>query len=209
MMSQIRDANIIKAMLVDFLISKDKSGECMYGSELFYGSKKRQADFVSLNGYATAYEIKSDGDDFRRLREQLDDYVRVFDYQYLVTTNRHADKAVEILKPGEGLIIINNKANFVVKRRAKRITAQNKMDILHTIPAYFLRKYFKMGGLYKSASDVRNELAKRSLDEIVIAFRSFLKEHLNERNNYFLAEKGCITHFEDIRLLSRHIDLIV
>lgn len=205
----LTNANVLKAMLVDFLIKEKLILDCLYGSELFYGSKKRQADFIAVNGSTTAFEIKSLSDNFRKLREQLDDYKLVFDYQYVVTTKAQEINAKLLLKPNEGLIIIDNNLEFKIKRKPKKVLSQNKIEILETIPLSFLKKYFKLNSSYSSSSKIRGELCNRNLTELKEALKCFLKDRLAERNELFLAEKGMETHFEDIRLLTSKIELFL
>jgi hypothetical protein len=208
-MSGIENANIIKAMLLDFIENENLIEDCIYGNEFFYGAKKRQTDFLAVNGSTTAFEIKSKSDDYRKTREQLNDYKKVFDYQYLVTTTHHEKKAINMLRPNEGLIIIDENERFIIKRKPKRIIRHSKTEILETIPLAFLKKYFKVISSYNSASEVRSFLMIKTLPELREALRTFLKDRLTPRNKIFFEEKGTVTHFEDLKLLTRNSDQIV
>ncbi len=198
-------ANNLKALLVDYLIKEQLIRDCLFGSELFYGTKKRQADFLAVNGSITAFEIKSSSDNFRKLREQLDDYKLVFDYQYLVTTEHQLKGVRGLLKPNEGLIVVDESLNFKIKRKPRKILKQNKIEILETMPLVFLKQYFKLNSL-KKASDVRRELETYPLKKLKEALKVFLKERLITRNELFLSERGEVTHFEDIKLLTTAIE---
>lgn len=208
-MSGLRNANIIKALLIDFIENENLIENCLFGNEVFYGAKKRQADLVVVNGYITAFEIKSMSDDFRRTREQLNDYEKVFDFQYLVTTISHQAKALNVIKENEGLIIIDNDKNFIVKRKSELQVNQLKSEILHTIPFAYLRKHFKISGKVKSVSELKNILMELPIEDIKVAFRIYLKERLGPRNKVFFNEKGLTTHFEDLKLLNRRMDQIL
>ena len=52
------NAEAIKALLIDFIRDKKIIKDCIFANELFYGSKKRQADLLAINGSITAFEIK-------------------------------------------------------------------------------------------------------------------------------------------------------
>ena len=207
-MSNLGNANIIKALLIDYIEKQKLIEGCVYGNELFYGKKKRQTDLLVVNGSTTAFEIKSNSDDYRKAREQLDDYKKVFDYQYLVTTFRHKKKALQILKQSEGLILIDGNS-IIIQRMAKKIIRHDKDEILETIPASFLRKQFNVSSHFKSVTEVRKELRYKKIEELREALRLFLKQRLTPRNVLFFAEKGEATHFEDLKLLTQNTDEIV
>ena len=208
-MSKLGNANIIKALLIDFIEKENLIKDCVYGNELFYGSKKRQTDLIAVNGSTTAFEIKSESDDYRKTREQLDDYKKVFDYQYLVTTRNHEKKAVQILKANEGLIIIEDNNTITIKRKARKILRHDKEEILETIPSTFLKRQFNIKPQYKSVSEIRKHLMEKKTEELRSALRIFLKERLTPRNLIFFSEKGDTTHYEDLKLLTQNSDYIV
>lgn len=205
-MSNINNANIIKALLVDFLIEENIIEDCLFGNEVFYGFKKRQTDFLAVNGSTTAFEIKSESDDFRKLRSQLNDYKKVFDYQYLVTTRQKEKKAKSHLAYNEGLIIINDDLTISIKRKPKKILRQDKAEILETMPLSFLKRYFNLSSSKTSAA-TRSHLKSLPLSELREALKHFLKERLSNRNDLFFSERGQFTHIEDLKLLSTDINL--
>lgn len=207
-MSKLRDANFIKGLLIDFLIKENQDNECLFGTELTFGYKKRQADLLVVKKCTIAYEIKADNDDFRNIREQLDDYKKVFDYQYLVTTKHHEKKAMQTISMDEGLMIINEDFTIKIIKEPQKIENQNKEDILETMPLNYLKKHFNLPSLLKNATEIRNYLLEKKLDELKKGLRYFLIQRLTPRNNAFFAEKGSCTHFEDIKLLTRTNDQI-
>ncbi|MFA9389318.1 MAG: sce7726 family protein [Prolixibacteraceae bacterium] len=201
-MNRLNDANNIKALLIDFLIDNNQDVDFLFGSEVFFGKKKRQTDIITVNGTITAYEIKASNDDFRRVREQLDDYKKVFDYQYLVVTEEHEKKATSFLKKNEGLIVIDRNLNVMICKKASLIKKQSKAEILETIPLSFLKMQYRLPSDL-NAFNCRNILLKRRLPELKITLKNFLESRLRPRNDLFKSEKGVSTHFEDIKLLSR------
>lgn len=69
---------------------------------------RSRGDVAILNGTSTVYEIKSQYDSFERLNGQLGDYRKIFDRIYLVTTERKAASALELLEPTIGVIALRN-----------------------------------------------------------------------------------------------------
>lgn len=201
-MDRLNDANFIKALLIDFLINQDIRGGYLFGSEIFFGSKKRQTDLLTLNGTITAFEIKASNDDFRNVREQLNDYKKVFDYQFLVVTKTHEKKAKNILTPQEGLMVVDNNLDIKIVKNACLIKKQMKSEILETMPQSFLKKKYKLPKQL-SAFEAREFLLKRKLTELKDSLKLFFELRLTPRNSLFISEKGETTHFEDIKLLTK------
>ena len=194
-------ANSIKALLIDYIEDNKLIENCVYGNELFYGTKKRQTDLLAVNGYTTAFEIKSKRDDFRKIREQLDDYKKVFDFQYLVVHCSHERKAMKFLRSNEGFIVLNDNGELIIKKQPKIIVKQSKVEVLNTIPLSFLKKHFKLDRKYNTAAKVRNHLESYLLEDLKSALRAYLKYKLIPRNQAFREEKGIVTHYEDLKLL--------
>ncbi len=64
---------------------------------------KSKADFVLINGKAIVYEIKTELDNFERLKTQVDDYYKAFDHVAVVTCEKNVKqiqkKVQQIEKP--------------------------------------------------------------------------------------------------------------
>ena len=208
-MHRLNDATNIKALLIDFfLMDTSYDLEYLFGSEIMYGKNKRSSDLVLINGSVTGFEIKAENDNLTKVRSQLNDYKKVFDRQYLVVTENHLVKAFGIIKPNEGLIVVKQDGTIKVLKPSEKLTRQTKEDLLESMPLAYLKSIFKLPSLL-NAFEARRILKRRSLDEIKTAFKEFLTKILEPRNEVFLSEKGTITHFEDIRLLSNNKSTII
>jgi hypothetical protein len=64
------------------------------------------ADLVIVNGTSTTYEIKTDLDQFTRLRQQLEDYSTRTEFVYVVTSERRAEIAVAQVPRNVGVVAI-------------------------------------------------------------------------------------------------------
>ncbi len=73
---------------------------------------KSKADLVIINGSSTAYEIKSDVDNLDKLDKQLQDYLKVFDFTYVVIAEENANKLISVLPAKVGLITLTPKNTF-------------------------------------------------------------------------------------------------
>lgn len=77
-----------------------------------------KADLVILNGSSTAYEIKSDVDSFERLEKQLQFYLQVFDYNYVVLPDYKLNK-LGLFPANVGVICLTNNNTFKIVKKAK------------------------------------------------------------------------------------------
>ena len=74
------------------------------------------ADVVVLNGTSTAYEIKTDLDDFARLPGQLLDYTRAFERVYVVASARRAPAVLSQVDDSIGVIALQRNGALSVLR---------------------------------------------------------------------------------------------
>ncbi len=77
------------------------------------------ADVVVLNGTSTAYEIKTDYDDYSRLSVQLADYSRCFERTYVVVSPRRAAAALAAVPGHVGVISVNRRGSMSEERPAE------------------------------------------------------------------------------------------
>jgi hypothetical protein len=201
----IENAEKIKALLIDHFTKKKKT-QILFGSEVFYGSIKRQADLILIENRTTAFEIKSNKDNFKLLKSQLENYNQVFDYLYLVTTETKELEANKYIN-NEGLIIIDSKNKIKIKKRAKLNKNFDKYEILESVPSNYLKFFFEIPQKLKSSSEIRKLLLKKNINDLKNTFRSFLIDKLKDRNILFNNEKGEHTHYEDLKILSTNISI--
>lgn len=109
-----------------------------------------RADAVLVNGVATAFEIKTDLDDFSRAKSQLEAYYSCFDRVVFVVGNGQVDKALRELPNYVGILRLSNRcqlsevrdvvsyterlsseAMFHLFRKSERIDLQRKHGV-HT-----------------------------------------------------------------------------
>jgi hypothetical protein len=72
--------------------------------ELGFCRGQARIDVAVVNGLLHGYEIKSERDSLRRLGAQLDFYSRVLDRATLVVSERHLDKAIEMIPEWWGVL---------------------------------------------------------------------------------------------------------
>ena len=70
-------------------------------------SGNSRADVVIVNGTSTVYEVKSKFDSLNRLEGQMNDYRKVFDRIYVVTTAEKTKAVFSKIDPVIGVIVLN------------------------------------------------------------------------------------------------------
>lgn len=103
------------------------------------------ADFVMINGEANVYEIKSNLDNFVRLRDQLGDYYRAFSKVSVLSSPQEFDKIERILMDfgdmgkAVGIYILSDH-NTIFRKTLNRLPAQFDDYLDHSCIFKLLRK---------------------------------------------------------------------
>jgi hypothetical protein len=201
-MKELINSRYIKALIIDYLI-KNLNSNFVIGSEIMFGSRRGMADLVLLSeGLTFSYEIKAQNDDFRKIKVQLEEYNKVFDHVYLVTTEKHLLKAQNAVSDNNGLMIISNDCSVQLIRNSKQNTILNKEELLSTMTIRFIEHRFKLPHKRVLAKELRNTLETFQQNEIQKYVYEFLYQRIKPRFDNFIMEKGIATHFEEIALLS-------
>lgn len=198
----IMNAEVIKTILIDFLISQNKS--IVLGSEVTYGVKKQVVDIILLSGKKIiAFEVKADHDDVRRLDSQIDEYKKIFDHIYVVCTSKLYEKIQGKTDKAIGILLVGDNGTIEVKRKAIQHRSLDKKSILETINANYLKKAFNLNRKL-TASDTRRLLLNKNIQELKNTLFSYFEIFLTEKYFLFLSERGTNTHIDDIPILSIH-----
>ena len=76
----VSKANIIKSVFIDYILSQIEE-DIIIGNEVMYGSTGKIADLILLHkGSTYAIEIKSDADNLNRIKDQITEYQKQFDW---------------------------------------------------------------------------------------------------------------------------------
>lgn len=201
-MNNLINARHLKALLIDYLFSSLDTSDII-GSEVMFGARKGIADLILLShGIITAYEIKAQNDDFRKIKIQLDDYNNTFDYVFLVTTEKHYLEARNNIKKNNGIIIIYNDSSIKIIKPPKQNINLNKSDLLSTMTINYLERTYKIPKKNQLAYNYRESLKHIGQDNLKNGIYEFLYQRIKPRYENFIKERGLKTHFEDVALLS-------
>lgn len=198
----IMNAETIKTILIDFLISQNDS--IVLGNEVTYGSKKQVVDIIQLSkNKIIAFEVKADRDDVRRLDNQINEYKKIFDHIYVVCTSKLLCKIQEKTDQTIGILCVGAEGVIEIKRKAIQQRRYDKKSILETINAAYLKKTFNLSQKF-TANETRSLLAYKNIKELKSTLYSYLETFLSEKYSLFLSEKGVNTHIDDLPILSMH-----
>ena len=97
---------------------------------------KSKADFILINGKAVVYEIKTELDNFERLKNQINDYYKAFSHVCVVTCEEYYKKLIKILKnTNVGICILTNKNTLRYEKEPvadfSNITHKHLFKVLH------------------------------------------------------------------------------
>ena len=171
------NASKIKISLIKWLLEKYHN-DLILGNEVAYSPSIRRADLVMIhNSFSYAFEIKSDYDNIKRLKEQLPDYLKTFDYVYIVTTNNLL-KEIEISVPKNvGIILMNE--NVKQKRKPTLIKRLNKRFLAEFLDKKTIIKNIHKKNSSSSVFDLRDIISKElPLNEVrELAIQSLIKRY--------------------------------
>lgn len=197
-----KDALYLKSKLIDFIINLDFSDDVIIGSEVMFGSRKGLVDIIQLyNKKLFAFEIKADSDDFRKLPAQIEGYKYIFDYIYIVVTKKYLAKTEALTYKGLGIIVVNEDGSCKIVKKALLQKYNNKVEMLSTINACFLKRYFRLNSKLKS-SEVRTLLCTKGITSLKEALYAYFSQNILPKYKLFLSEKETPTHVDDIAILS-------
>lgn len=198
-------AEYLKGRVIDFFIQQ--TNDIVIGNEVMYGISRRVVDLLIIkDGNLIAIEIKGDGDDLRRLGEQIEDYRKIFDYIIVFTTENHLKSLLESSPNDIGIyLILEDKISRI--RASKKQRKHAKIDMLYTINAKYLSQTLNLKKTYNS-DEIRQYICKqKGVNEIKGLLHTYFHTKTKERFALFLSDRGTVTHIDDIPILSSNIQI--
>ena len=89
-----------------------------------------KADVVVVNGTSAVYEIKSELDSFARLENQIQNYLKIFDYINVITSASQVNKLKSILPDKAGILLLTNRNTISTIRESKSNRKNTNPSIL-------------------------------------------------------------------------------
>lgn len=142
-----------------------------------------RVDFLSINGETKSFEIKSPLDNFSRLEKQLDNYSRVFEYNYVVVSHLNLTEALFRTPENYGVWVVKGlkrqeyrkaEKNPILDSRAQ-LSLLTKIELTKTFGTTLFENI-----LCDFTGDRINELFKEVLKNRYNKRWCFIKDNQNE-----------------------------
>lgn len=173
--------------------------------------RKSKADFILINGKAVVYEIKTELDNFDRLKTQIDDYYKAFKYVSVVTSESNYVSIKKLLDDTDvGICILTKKNSISMKKKPnERIEDLNSSVIFKILRKAeyeeILKKHF--GYLPKVSQFEYFKTCKAMFESIDIAishqlFIGELKKRKRIQNDFFIkvpSEIKSLVYFSEMK----------
>ncbi len=195
-----KNATYLKTILIDYWIEKYKPELII--NEFPFLKGDRRADLVFIqNNNLVGLEIKSELDSLKNLNIQIDNYIKVFDFVYILIDKKFLkSKEIKLLNKNVGIIIYNN--NLIIKRHAKNIKKFKKEDLISLLWRKDLDKLSNKKYIY--LEDLKKEICRNyKIQEIKQQTTIALKERYGITFNSFLRDRGNFTTIDDLQTITR------
>jgi hypothetical protein len=145
-----------------------------------------RADFLTINGHTTSFEIKSELDNLSKLSKQAADYMLAFEYNYLIIDECHILKAKELVPESFGLWSYKN-GKYIKLKKAELNT---KMD--PEVQLGLLSKRELVLNFPEVGGSVQEILISCNADLINRQFKKILKDRYRYRWDFLIANEADI-----------------
>jgi len=155
-----------------------------------------RADIVMVNGTTTVYEIKSELDNFDRLNTQLDDYLKVFDLVYVVTTESMSDLLKLRIPEPVGILSLSTRYTFKICKPA--ISNMNNINVRFLADSLRIQELkqltYLLCGEIPEASNIHifNACLTRLLEYPPKMIHNAMLKILKKRKQYTIEDFSCV-----------------
>lgn len=122
----MNDCQIREAFHRKFLQEHHNSSTTLVVDELGLEHGMCRADIAVINELLTGYEIKSDVDSLKRLNSQIISYNSVFNFSFLILTERHMKTGMSIIPEWWGIILAGEIGENDIEFKQLRMPLSNK-----------------------------------------------------------------------------------
>lgn len=186
----MNDAEIRQSFHRKMLQRQHDRKDTLVIDELGLNHGKCRADIAVVNGYFVGYEIKSNKDSLRRLKEQVKSYNAVFDKISVVVGDRHINSIQNYIPQWWGVIVstrgLRGAVNFDIIRKAQTNKSVDPISIARLLwrnEAEEILRQKKMS--QKILRQPREILYENLVNELNICeLRKNIREYFKRRKNW-------------------------
>ncbi|MEH8817102.1 MmcB family DNA repair protein, partial [Klebsiella pneumoniae] len=190
----------VKIKLTEYLLANIKKN--IIGSEFRFDFGARRADIITIcDGIATAFEIKTSGDNVTRLPQQIYGYKKYFDFCFIVCEPGNIDNVRKVISKEIGLIMVDDMQVTLI-RKSKQFKAHDKLILASTLNIKEIRSLVKIGKLSKM--ELCQKISETfNLKKIRSISRYSLEKRMKAPFETFINEKGDSITRDDLMTLNR------
>ena len=203
----LNSAEYIKSIFIDFTLSRNPN--VIIGNEIMYGTGRRLVDLILLkDNRITAVEVKSDSDNLKRIKEQITEYKKIFNFVVLIITRKHMENILEITSKDIGIYLITE--DFLIQpiRLPHLQKMTDKREVLYSINSRYLKNLGEPLTKNLHSDEIRTYFEKKRLTYLNTLLFCYLQNKISSNFRLFILERGEKTHIEDLSILSSSQNLI-
>ena len=145
-----------------------------------------RADFLTINGHTSCFEIKTELDNLSKFTKQAADYMLAFEYNYLVVDECHLEKARDLRPRGFGLWLYKNGKNKQIEKADLNDQMNPEIQLQLLTKPELIKSYREETGSIK-------EILKSHKKEIINArFKKTLKDRYRNRWEFLVTNHDSI-----------------
>lgn len=142
-------------------------------------SGKSRVDLCKFNGHSIAYEIKTDLDNFNRLKKQLNDYLKIFEKVFVICSVNNVENIKNNIPNECGIYSyrISNTGKYIFKKEKNAITSSNidPKSQLSLFTKLELNKLFNLKTKNTKMDSINEILNKYTVSKINKVFKQNFK----------------------------------
>jgi hypothetical protein len=162
---------------------------------------KSRVDFLAINGDSKSFEIKSKLDNLNKLKKQASDYVRAFEYNYLIIDIMHLQHVYDLVPETFGIWSFNAIGKKKIHRKAvfnPKIDAEAQLKLLTQRERQAAFKGYK-GEINQITKDFRESFINEN-------FKIALKRRYQKRWDFLIENEKAIFPLDLQFFFNRNID---
>jgi hypothetical protein len=163
-----------------------------------------RADFLTINGHTTCFEIKTGLDNLSKFRKQAIDYMLAFEYNYLIVDERHLEKASQLLPDNFGLWLYQNGNKKQIKKAELSTKINPEIQLRLLTKQELIKSFPEVDGVFSEILISFNENLINS------RFKKTLKRRYQNRWDFLVSNEASIfpidlQFFFNTNILPSHI----
>lgn len=183
----------IKSNFINKVLFKRKKHVTIF--ELPIGSSR--VDLCKINGTSTAYEIKTDLDNFSRLDKQLCDYFEIFEEVCVISSLNNLDQITDIVPNCCGIYIYEqtNRGtyHFTLVRKPQKSTSLCPQKQITLLRKSEFKDYFNFPSNLNSREEIINNILNSyNSNSINKIFKTILKNRYQKQWNFLKENQNLI-----------------